>query len=82
MITLLGLIAAACTTSAFLPQVLKAWRTRKTGDISMPFTILMAGGLALWLVYGILLSEAPLIAGNSVGLALTLSLFALKMRHG
>ena len=80
--TIIGLIAAACTTVATLPQVVKSLRTRRTCDISLPFLMVLTVGLCLWLVYGILLGEMPLILGNSVGLALTMCLIALKLRYG
>ncbi len=82
IVTIIGLTAAACTTVATLPQIIKSWRTRRTGDISLLFMVVLAVGLCLWLAYGILLCELPLIAGNSVGLALTLCLIALKLRYG
>jgi MtN3 and saliva related transmembrane protein len=80
-ITLIGLAAAFLTTTAFVPQVLKCWRTRHTRDISAPFTVATAAGLALWLTYGICLDSLPLILSNSVSLALVLILLSLKIRY-
>ena len=63
-VTVLGLLAAFCTTTAYLPQVIKTWRTRSTTDISLGMFLLMVSGLVLWLAYGIILADLPLIAGR------------------
>jgi MtN3 and saliva related transmembrane protein len=52
--TVIGLVAAVCTTGANLPQLKKAWTTRQTDDISLNMLLLFASGLALWVVYGVL----------------------------
>lgn len=81
-ITAIGLAAATLTTVAFLPQVVKVWRTRSTRDISFSaFSILFAGA-ALWLLYGILISDAPLIAGNAIGVMLIGTILLFKLRYG
>ena len=65
-LTFLGLAAACCTTGAFLPQVVKTWKTRSTNDISLSMFSLMVFGIALWLAYGILLADVPLIVANAI----------------
>ncbi|MEX2630922.1 MAG: SemiSWEET transporter [Tistlia sp.] len=80
--TLIGLAAGACTTLAFLPQALKAWRTRSTRDISLSMFLVLVTGVALWLAYGLLLGDLPLIAANGVTLLLAGSILLLKLRHG
>jgi len=80
--TWLGLLAAALTTAANVPQVLKAWRTRETRDLSLKMTLILASGLALWVVYGILQSDSVIVVANAAGLLLALSLTLLKLRFG
>lgn len=80
--TWLGLAAAFCTTVAYVPQVLKAWRSKSTSDVSLGMFALMVTGVALWLIYGVLLSDLPLILSNAVTLALVFSILLLKLRHG
>lgn len=80
--TLVGYAAALFTTSAFLPQVIRAWRTRSTRDLSLQSFATYAAGLALWLVYGLLIRDVPLIAANGVTLLLALTILGLKLRHG
>lgn len=79
--TAIGVVAALLTTIAFLPQALKAWRTRSTQDISLAMYALMATGNVLWLTYGVLIESLPLIGANTVTLSLTLSILALKLRY-
>ena len=76
--TWLGLAAAACTTLAYVPQVMKAWRSKSTSDISLGMFTLMITGIALWLIYGLLLSDLPLIAANAVTLCLVASILLLN----
>lgn len=70
LITALGLVAAACTTVAFLPQVIKNWRTRSAGDLSFGTFGLFTFGVALWLMYGLLIGNVPIIVSNAITLAL------------
>jgi MtN3 and saliva related transmembrane protein len=78
----IGFAAAACTTIAFLPQALKAWRTRSTADISIGMFLLLVVGIILWLVYGAILGDLPLIAANVVTLCLAGAILVLKLHFG
>jgi MtN3 and saliva related transmembrane protein len=80
--TLIGLMAAICTTGSFLPQVVRAWRTRSTRDVSAWMFILLVTGNSLWLVYGALIGDLPLVIANLVTLALVGIILALKLRYG
>ena len=81
-VTAVGLMAAFCTTFAFAPQAIKTWRTRSTSDISLGMFTLMVVGIALWLAYGVMLRDVPLIAANLVTLFLAGVILVLKLRHG
>ena len=72
-ITVLGLAAATCTTVAFLPQVIKNWRTKSAGDLSFGTFGLFKVGVVLWLVYGGLIENVPIIVSNTVTLALNIA---------
>ena len=74
--------AAACTTSAYIPQVLRVWRTRSTTDISLKMFLVLVTGLSLWLTYGIWRGEWPLIIANSITLMLASTILYFKIRHG
>ena len=63
-IKIIGLIAGLCTTIAFLPQVIKTWRSRSAKDISLGMFLLLVFGVFLWLVYGLLLNDLPIILAN------------------
>ena len=82
LVTLIGLAAAFCTTIAFLPQVLKTWRTRSTKDISLAMFLVFTTGIFLWLVYGIIIRDAPLIAANGITFVLSGTILYFKLRHG
>lgn len=82
LLTFVGLSAAVCTTTAFVPQVVKTWRSRSTHDISLGMFSLMTFGVFLWLVYGAFLGDLPLIAANLVTLALAGIILGFKLRYG
>jgi MtN3 and saliva related transmembrane protein len=81
-VTIVGMIAGVLTTVAFLPQVLRTWRTRSTADISLVMFLIYVTGIVLWLVYGLMLNDLPLIASNAVTLVFSGTILALKLRHG
>ncbi len=82
LMTLLGFAAGICTTASFVPQVFKSWKTKETKDLSMAMLLLLVFGVALWLTYGILTKDMPILIANIVSFVLTLSLLTLKTRHG
>ncbi len=63
---LIGFIAAVCTTFAFLPQVIKVWKTKQTKDLSMRMYIIMFIGICLWFVYGSRINSLSIILANIV----------------
>ncbi len=78
---LLGAIAGTLTTIAFVPQVVKTWRTRSTHDISLGMFALFSTGLVLWLIYGALIGSLPIVITNLVTLVLALTILFFKLRY-
>ncbi|MCK4734791.1 MAG: SemiSWEET transporter [Methanophagales archaeon] len=81
-ITIIGLLAAMCTTIAFLPQVIKTVKTKETKDISRLMYIILTTGILLWVVYGLLTMDLPIILANSITFILALIVLMLKIIHG
>lgn len=80
MITFIGFLAAFCTTAAFVPQAIKVYKTRQTKDISLGMFLLMTMGLLSWLLYGILITDLPIILANTISLLLALYILIMKMQ--
>ena len=78
---LIGYSAGVLTTLAFVPQVVKSWRSKSVGDLSFLTLSAFTAGVFLWLVYGIALRSVPVIAANGTTLVLTGILLGLKLRH-
>ncbi len=76
---LLGLIAGLFTTVAFVPQVVKIWKSRHAKDISLAMFAIFSTGVALWIVYGFTIGSLPVILSNSITFALALAILALKL---
>lgn len=79
-IDLIGSIAGTFTTLAFIPQVIKTWRSRSAADISLVMFLLFSSGVVLWLVYGVLIGSKPVIIANTITLILALSILGLKIQ--
>ncbi|MBI2091911.1 MAG: SemiSWEET transporter [Deltaproteobacteria bacterium] len=78
----LGMIAAVITTVAFLPQVIKAHKTKKTGDLSLLMYVLFTIGVGLWAIYGAIIGSWPVLLSNIIIFALNLYILFLKIKHG
>jgi MtN3 and saliva related transmembrane protein len=77
-----GYTAAVLTTAAFFPQVIKSMRTGETKHISLGMYVLFCAGIALWLVYGLMLHALPIILANVVTLVLAGLILFLKLKNG
>ncbi|WP_437591469.1 SemiSWEET transporter [Sorangium sp. So ce1000] len=81
-VTALGFVAATLTTISFLPQVLRTLRTRDTRSISVGMYAAFVTGVGLWLVYGLLMKDVPVIVANAITFVLSGTVFLLKLRYG
>ena len=79
--SLVGSIAAVFTTVAFIPQAYHSYKTRDLSGVSLPMYSIFTLGVALWLTYGLLLADWPLIISNAITLALSLLILILKLKH-
>ena len=80
MITVVGLLAGALTTGAWLPQIWRTWRTRSAGDLSWHYLGVMSAGIGTWLTYGLLSGDVAVIATNVASATLLTVLLLLKGR--
>ncbi|RLJ01855.1 MAG: hypothetical protein DRP10_02990 [Candidatus Aenigmatarchaeota archaeon] len=81
-IIFIGLIAGALTTISLLPQIIKTLKLKETRDISLLWCITIFTGIFLWVIYGLLINDAPLIVSNSISLILVSILLCLKLKFG
>ena len=79
--TLIGFVAGALTTLAYLPQVMKAWKSKSTRDISSGMFIILSAGLVLWTIYGFLIGSPPVIIANIISLALAVAILVFKIAN-
>lgn len=78
----IGSVAAALTTLSFVPQAFKTFKTRDVSGISLGMYTAFTLGVALWLVYGVLIGAWPVIIANAVTLVLALAILVMKLRFG
>ncbi|MBD2124151.1 SemiSWEET transporter [Trichocoleus sp. FACHB-262] len=79
--TTLGLIAGSLTTIAYLPQLIKTWKSKSADDLSWSMLITLCVGIVLWLVYGSYVHDIPVICANIVTLVLSSIILGLKIRY-
>jgi MtN3 and saliva related transmembrane protein len=80
--TLIGFAAGLLTTFAFVPQVIHIWKAKSARDVSLHAFAAFALGVALWLAYGIVKQEPPIIFWNAVTLVLAGAILAMKVKFG
>lgn len=77
----IGFIAGILTTVAVLPQLIKSWKTKKVMDISPFMFAFLLGGVGMWVVYGILKMDYPIIITNGISFLLNLSMLLIMLRY-
>jgi len=80
-VTLIGMLAAALTTFAFFPQAYKVYKTKHTKDLSLPMYIIFSAGVLLWLIYGIIINNLPIILANSITLISCAYILAIMVKN-
>ena len=78
---IIGFIAGILTTVAVLPQLIKSWKTKKVMDISPFMFVLLLGGIGLWVVYGIIKNDYPIILTNGISFLLNSSMLLLMLLY-
>ncbi|MCP3659248.1 MAG: hypothetical protein GY830_02600 [Bacteroidetes bacterium] len=79
---IIGILAAICTTIAFIPQVVKVYRSKSAKDISLGMYSIFCIGLTLWIIHGIMIKDKPLIFANIITLLLATSILIMKLFWG
>ena len=75
-----GTVAALCSMSSFVPQIIKIWRHRDAADISLVMYLVTVTGFCLWSGYGLLVGSWPVTVSNLICLGLSAAVLALKWR--
>lgn len=78
---MLGNIAAILTTVSFLPQAVKTIKSKNTQQLSLPMYVLFVSGVFLWICYGFLNMQLPIIIGNIVTFILAGIILFYKLRE-
>ena len=81
LVSNLGYLAGFLTTLAFVPQVIKTWRTKSTKDISLGMFLIFNLGVFCWLIYGFLINQGPVILWNLVTLILASAILMMKLKY-
>ena len=82
MTTMIGGLAAVCTTASYIPQLKKCWDTGKAGDLSLRMFLILTSGIALWVIYGVMRQDWVIVLANSVSLCFLAGILYFKLRNG
>lgn len=80
-ITILGLIGGTLTTSSFVPQVVKALKTKSMHDVSLGMFALLSAGILVWIIYGFMIGSFPVIVANIISLIFSTVILVYKIIH-
>ena len=75
----LGYIAGFCTTIAFIPQVIRTYKTSSADDISLGMYLVYCFGVAMWLIYGVSIHSKSMILANTATIILAASMLLMKI---
>ena len=81
LVNVLGTAAALCSTVSFAPQLVKIWREKDASGVSLRMYLVTVAGFTLWTGYGVSIGRWPLVASNSLCLAMSAAILALKLRY-
>ena len=78
---IIGYIAGILIITSLIPQIIKSWRTKSTTDLSLTRYLIYVTGVVMWLIYGIVITNNPMIIMNTINLTLALSVVYLKLKY-
>jgi MtN3 and saliva related transmembrane protein len=78
---MLGVLAGFLTTVGFMPQIIKGYRTKRMGDVSLLMPMVLGSGMLLWLLYGISLGNLPIVLWNAIAFSLNMVVVGLKLKY-
>ena len=78
---LIGITAGILVLSSFIPQLHKAYKTKRMLDVSIYLMALIASGMFLWIIYGIIRRDPVIIGTNAAGFILNIILMILKLKY-
>ncbi|MEA3457994.1 MAG: SemiSWEET family transporter [Candidatus Thermoplasmatota archaeon] len=81
LLELFGLIAGAITSMGFVPQLIRGHRTKKLDDVSYYMPMILAVGMTLWFIYGVLIDSLAVMIANMFGVCCCLVLIAMKKAY-
>jgi MtN3 and saliva related transmembrane protein len=81
LVTALGLLAGTLTTVAFLPQVIRTWKSKSAKDLSLVMLGTFTAGVLCWFIYGVMIGSLPIVIANSVTFVLAGINVILKLTY-
>lgn len=77
----IGYVAATLTTISFLPQAMQVFKTKDVSSISLGMYCIFTAGVLMWLIYGVLQQDWPIILANVITLVLAVSILVMKIKY-
>ena len=81
LISIVGIAASILTATSLIPQLLKIIKEKKAENVSVGMLLILFGGLALWIYYGVLKKDLIIIISNSFSFIVNLTLAILALKY-
>jgi MtN3 and saliva related transmembrane protein len=78
---IIGITAGICTATSLLPQLIKTLKEKKAEELSIAMLLVLLSGVCLWVVYGVLRSDLPIIVTNSFSLLMNITLLIVRFKY-
>ncbi|MGQ0562850.1 MAG: SemiSWEET family sugar transporter [Gemmatimonadota bacterium] len=80
MVEYIGFAAGTLTVLSFLPQAVQAWRTKHVQDVSFAMIALLMAGASVWIIYGVVTRDMPVIMTNAIAMVFQAAIMGAKLR--
>lgn len=80
-IQIFGFVAGTVTALGMIPQLIKTWKTKKVDELSIKMFLLYILGFSMWITYGVIRSDVPIIVTNSLSITITAIMIFLKLKY-
>jgi MtN3 and saliva related transmembrane protein len=77
----IGIIAGIFTASSLLPQVIKTLKEKKAEEVSIVMLLVLQAGIILWIIYGVMRSDMPIIITNAFSLLINIVMVVLRIKY-
>jgi MtN3 and saliva related transmembrane protein len=81
LVTIIGIAAGLLTSTSLIPQLVKICKTKKAEDVSLFMLFILLAGVCLWIVYGCMKKDLPIILTNSFSVVINCCILGFRIKY-